>query len=158
LGTPDDAQASVPEQPLKADEFLSYADKYQRGGGKKAGKGSKTASSGEAAENSGMASANRRIPAPLSPQLTQQVQQQALKVFKLLDCSGVIRIDFFVNQASGDIFVIEPNTIPGSMSFYLWEATDLPYSHMIDRLVAIAQQQHTAKHTLTTSFPSNILK
>jgi D-alanine-D-alanine ligase len=141
LGIPGDCQASVPEQPIKHDEFLSYADKYQRGGGKK----------------SGMASATRRIPAPISSQLTQKLQNHAKKVFALLDCAGVIRIDFFVNPTTQDIFVVEPNTIPGSMSYYLWEASGVPYAQLIDVLVMVAETRATRQAELTTSFESSIL-
>jgi len=142
LGWAGNISASVPEQPIKADEFLSYADKYERGGSKK----------------TGMASASRRIPAPISSSLTTKLQDLAKKLFHIFDTSGVIRIDFFVDPSEETIYVIEPNTIPGSMSFYLWEATGLKYSELIDRLVAIAQQRLADKEKLTTSFESNILK
>ena len=141
LGSHTQAQASVPEQPIKSDEFLSYADKYERGGKK-----------------SGMASASRRIPAPISSSLTQKVQELAVKIFQVLDCTGVVRIDFMVDPSEETVFVIEPNTIPGSMSFYLWEATGLPYSGLIDRLVEIAQERQVQHQQLTTSFASNILQ
>jgi len=141
LGSHTQAQASVPEQPIKSDEFLSYADKYERGGKK-----------------SGMASATRRIPAPISSSLTQKLQQLAVHLFHLLDCTGVVRIDFMVDPSEETIFVIEPNTIPGSMSYYLWEATDLPYTQMIDRLVEIALETQQQQQALTTSFSSNILQ
>lgn len=141
LGLEGSAQASVPEQPIKADEFLSFADKYERGGGKK----------------SGMASATRRIPAPISSTLTQKVQAAALKVFHVLDCAGVIRIDFFVNPSTEEIYVVEPNTIPGSMSYYLWEASGVPYEQLIERLVEIAQQRFQRNQDLVTTFDSNIL-
>ena len=142
LGLEGDAHASVPEQPIKADEFLSYADKYERGGGKKGG----------------MASASRRIPAPISQSLTSKVQAAALRAFHIFDCHGVIRIDFFVNPSTEEIFLVELNTIPGSMSYYLWEATKLPYAQMIDLLVEIAQTKHARRQKITTSFASNILK
>lgn len=142
LGYEGNYQASVPEQPLNKDEFLSFADKYERGGGKK----------------SGMASATRRIPAPISSSLTHKIQALAKKVAHALDCSGVIRIDFFVNPTTEDIFVIEPNTIPGSMSFYLWEASDLAYPALIDKLVEIGQAVLKQKQSLTTTFTSTILE
>lgn len=142
LGVNSDVQASVPEQPIKADEFLSYADKYERGGGKK----------------SGMASASRRIPAPISSTLTKKLQDLAKRLFILFDCSGVVRIDFFVDPSEETIFVTELNTIPGSMSFYLWEASGMPYSKLIDELVRIAQVKYTEKSKLIKSFDSNILK
>ena len=142
IGVHGDVKASVPEQPIKADEFLSYADKYERGGGKK----------------SGMASASRRIPAPISSSLTQKLQAEAKKLFVLFDCSGVVRIDFFVDPSEEIVYVTELNTIPGSMSFYLWEATGLPYTQMINELVQIAQTKYAEKSKLITSFDSNILK
>jgi D-alanine-D-alanine ligase len=142
LGLEGQVRASVPEQPIKADEFLSYADKYERGGGKK----------------SGMASATRRIPAPISSSLTTKLQDLAKHIFHVLDCSGVIRIDFFVDPSEERIYVVEPNTIPGSMSYYLWEATGVKYSELVDELVKIAQEKHARKQKLTMSFESNILK
>lgn len=142
LGVDGDVKASVPEQPIKADEFLSYADKYERGGGKK----------------SGMASASRRIPAPISSTLTTKLQELAKKVFQIFDCSGVIRIDFFVDPSEESMYVVELNTIPGSMSFYLWEASGLPYPQLIDRLVEIAQTKFAHRKDKIKSFESNILK
>jgi D-alanine-D-alanine ligase len=141
LGYEGHYQTSVPEQPLSKDEFLSFADKYERGGGKK----------------SGMASATRRIPAPISNSLTQKLQDLAKKVAHTLDCSGVIRIDFFVNPSTEEMFVIEPNTIPGSMSFYLWEATGIKYPALIDSLVEIAEAVYAEQQQLTTTFTSQIL-
>lgn len=142
LGLPGDVTTSVPEQPISQDEFLSYADKYERGGGKK----------------SGMASASRRIPAPISAATTKLLQEQATRVFNVLGCSGVIRIDFFVDPSTNTWYVIEPNTIPGSMSFYLWEATNLPYTKLIDRLVEIALKREQQQTHLVQSYSSNILK
>ncbi len=142
LGIEGHVRASVPEQPVKVDEFLSFADKYERGGGKKGG----------------MASLSRRIPAPISSALTTKLQALAIKLFHVFDCSGVVRIDFFVDPSEERIYVTELNTIPGSMSFYLWEATDLQYPALIDELVKIAIEKFTRKSALTQSFESNILK
>lgn len=142
LGDQNTAVASVAEQPMHADEFLSFADKYQRGGGKK----------------SGMASATRRIPAPISNQTLAILQTAALKVFKIFDCSGVVRIDFFANPSTNEIFLTELNTIPGSMSFYLWEATSLPYPKLVDRLVEIALNRASARKNKLRSFETNLLQ
>lgn len=141
LGMEGDTQASIPEQPLKKDEFLSFADKYERGGKK-----------------SGMASASRRIPAPISATLTKKVQDLAQQIFHIFDCSGVVRIDFFVNPSTEEVFVTELNTIPGSMSYYLWEASGIKYSDLIDRLVEIAEKRTQQKSKLITSFENNILQ
>lgn len=142
LGIEGNIRASVPEQPIKVDEFLSYADKYERGGGKK----------------SGMASASRRIPAPISSSLTAQLQELAKRIFTIFDCSGVVRIDFFVDPSTEQIFVTELNTIPGSMSYYLWEASGVPYTQLIEELVQVALEKHARQAGLVTSFESNILK
>ncbi len=142
LGDQTAAIASVAEQPISADEFLSFADKYQRGGGKK----------------SGMASATRRIPAPISNQTLGLLQAAAIKAFKVFDCSGVTRVDFFANPSTNEIFLTELNTIPGSMSFYLWEATNLPYPQLIDRLVEIALNRAKARKNQLRSFETNLLE
>lgn len=150
LGTPDDCEASVSEQPLRQDEFLSYADKYERGGGKKAGGGSKG--------SKGMASLSRTIPAPISPDLEAAMQDAACYIWKLIDGFGVARIDFFANPTTEEFWVGEINSPPGSMAFYLWEASGLPYEQLIERLVDIAQQRYEQRQQLFTSIESNILK
>lgn len=142
LGMDGSVTTSVPEQPIKADEWLSYADKYERGGGKK----------------TGMASAKRRIPAPISEETTAKVQQLARDVFRVLGCSGVVRVDCFVNPSTDEMFVIEPNTIPGSMSYYLFEASGLKYSELIDRLISIAESKERLEKRLIHSYQSNILE
>lgn len=135
-------QVSVAEQPLKEDELLSFVDKYQRGGGKK----------------SGMASASRRIPAPISASTFEKLQVISKRVAEIFDFSGVVRIDYFVNPSTEEIFLTEPNTIPGSMSFYLWQATQKPYPQLIDELVAVAQHRATHQKSLTRSYETNLLQ
>ncbi|HAV15144.1 MAG TPA: D-alanine--D-alanine ligase [Candidatus Pacebacteria bacterium] len=137
-----DLKASVLEQPVKHDEILSYADKYQRGGGKK----------------SGMASLDRRIPAPVSPTLSAKVQEAAKTAFTYCDCSGVVRIDFFANPTTEEFWINEINTIPGSMSFYLWQASGMPYSKLIDELVRVALERKKTQEGWTRSIATNILK
>ncbi len=135
-------QVSVAEQPLKEDELLSFVDKYQRGGGKK----------------SGMASASRRIPAPISASTFEKLQVISKRVAEIFDFTGVVRIDYFVNPSTEEIFLTEPNTIPGSMSFYLWQATQKPYPQLIDELVTIAQHRAEYQKTLTRSYETNLLE
>ncbi len=135
-------KASIPEQPVASGEILSYADKYE-GGGKKTG---------------GMASLKRRIPAPIPQSLTQKLQMAAVEIAKICDCSGVIRIDFFVNPETDEIWVGELNTIPGSMSFYLWEASGVSYSELINRLVEIALARKKVQGGYTRSINTAIIK
>lgn len=142
LGTAENCHASVPEQPIKSADFLSFADKYEKGGGKK----------------SGMASLSRRIPAPISDQHTKMLQDISMRVFRIFNLSGVVRIDYFINPSSGEYYLIEINSIPGSMSFYLWQASGMSYSELIDKLVDIAQKEFAQKENLIHSFDTNIIK
>ena len=87
------------------------------------------------------------VPAPVSPEITRQVRELAIAAFRAIDCSGMARVDFFLE---GDRLLInEINTIPGftSTSGYakMWEATGLRYTELIDRLIALALERHRDK-------------
>ncbi|MFA6082013.1 MAG: D-alanine--D-alanine ligase family protein [Patescibacteria group bacterium] len=145
LGTAKACESSVCEQPISSSEILSYADKYLHNGkGKKGAKG--------------MASLDRRIPAPISEAESKKIKTYAENVFKVLGCSGVARVDFMIDQSNSNIYVTEINTIPGSLSFYLWEASGLNYPDLIKRLFAIAVEQHQIKHKLVRQYKSDILQ
>lgn len=143
IGDADRCEASVLEEPFMHDEILSYADKYMSG------------SKGGASK--GMASLGRRIPAELSPEKTEEIRKIACDIFKALGASGVVRIDFLLNTESGKVYANEINTIPGSLSFYLWEPAGLKYTDMIDRLVEIAFKRQRSRENLTYTIDTNIL-
>ena len=144
LGNYESQQASTLEEVMSTDEFLTYRDKYI-GSGKTKG------------ASKGMASASRIIPARLTDKMTLEVQDIAKSAFRALNLSGVCRIDFLIDGKSKEIYINEPNTIPGSLSFYLWEATDKPYSELLDEMITIAIKQYKSKHKKTFSFDTNIL-
>ena len=144
VGDPDSCEASVCEEPFMNDEILSYEDKYL-GGNKKSG-GSK-----------GMASLARKIPADISEEKSAEIRELAKKVFKALGGSGFVRIDFILDTDSDTVYVNEINTIPGSLSFYLWEATGLPYRELIDRLISLAFRRSRNRENLTFTIDTNIL-
>ena len=123
LGNYYECTASVCEVPVRSGEILSYQDKYMNGGGK---------------QSQGMQSTVREIPANLPKESTDFIQKAACDTFRALSCDGVARIDFIIDEATGDIFVNEINTIPGSLSFYLWEYSGINFSELIDRLIEIA--------------------
>lgn len=123
LGNYYECQASVCEVPVRSGEILSYQDKYMNGGGK---------------QSQGMRSTVREIPANLPQASTEFIQQAACNTFRALDCDGVARIDFIIDEATDEIFVNEINTIPGSLSFYLWEYSGMNFSQLIDKLIEIA--------------------
>ena len=96
------------------------------------------------------------IPAPLDPALADQVRQMAIRVYTAVDCAGLGRVDMMFEEKSGKLYVNEINTLPGftSISMYpkLWEATDLPYSDLLDKLIALALERHAVKSELETEF------
>lgn len=140
LGDCDDYQTSVLEEPIKSGEILSYEDKYM--GGTKGAKG--------------MQASQKRIPAELPESETKRIQHLAGETFRVLSCHGVSRVDVIVDRKTRNIYVNEINTIPGSLSFYLWEATGLPFQKLMDRLVALAIKRKRESAMKTVSYDQNI--
>ncbi|MDQ5815215.1 MAG: D-alanine--D-alanine ligase [Actinomycetota bacterium] len=151
LGGPGfEPRPSVCERPVAWEEFLTFDDKYLRGG-----KGDDEPSG---AKGEGMASLDRRIPAPISETLTKQVQDNAVAAFRAVDAAGVARIDSFVKEDTEETWVMEINTIPGSLSFYLWEPTGVSFEELLDNLIEIALTTHRLQRELMFTFESGMLK
>lgn len=95
------------------------------------------------------------IPAKLDPKTEQRIQELALRVFHVLECDGLARVDFFL-RADGEVFVNELNSLPGftpiSMYPKLWEASGLSYRDLISALVELAQERHRQRMALTRNF------
>lgn len=144
LGDELEAEASECEEPLNAEEILTYEDKYI-GGGKSKG------------ASKGMASLSRAIPANISAQRREEIRQMAVRAFQCLGCSGVARIDFMIDQDTDQVYLNEINTIPGSLSFYLWEPVGLPYTELLERMIQLALKRHRENGKLTFSFETNVL-
>jgi len=149
-------RVSVCEQPVAWEEFLSFEDKYMRGG--KSGQGKGTPIAGGAKSGEGMASLDRRIPAPISEEATKQIQENALAAFLATGASGVARIDSFLNSETGQTWVMEINTTPGSFAFYLWEASGLDFAGLADEMLAIAMARHKATAERLFTFESGMLE
>lgn len=140
LGDSDSAEASVCEEPFMHDKILSYEDKYMGNSGSK-----------------GMASLGRKLPADIPAETSDKIRQLSVDIFKAIGASGVVRIDYLMNDKTGEIYANEINTIPGSLSFYLWEATGLKYTDMIDKLVSLAFKRQRNRDNLTFTIKTNIL-
>ena len=151
LGFDGEAEASITEMPVKWEAFLSFDDKYLRGG-KGGAKGGKLGGG-----KGGMASLSRNMPAPISPEMTRVVEQNAIAAFNALDCKGVARVDFLLDEESDTLYLGEINTIPGSLSYYLWEKKGLSFSKLIDRLVEYAFKAAAEKNRNVFSYQSSIL-
>ena len=147
LGDYEYQSLSVIEEVMSTDEFLTYKDKYLGNG-----KGSK-----KTGGSKGMASTDRIIPARINEKLQKQVQEIAIETFRALNLSGLCRIDFLIDKKNEKVYVNEPNTIPGSLSFYLWEPTGKPYTELLDDMITIAIKDYRKKNQKVTSFDTNIL-
>lgn len=141
LGYDGECTASEIEMPLNdGDDMLTFVDKYMGGSGSK-----------------GMASLGRVLPAKIEPELKEKLQRLACDIFNNMDCKGVVRIDFMYDAPSEKVYITEINTIPGSMAFYLWQASGLGYSDMIDRIVDYAMKAQSNKDDSNYAFHSDIL-
>lgn len=152
LGDVSNAKPSECEEPIGSDEILSYTDKYMAGSKTKAGNIENTGSAKQ-----GMASLKRKLPAEISDEMKAEIQKLAVETFKVLGCNGVSRIDFLVDNDTKDIYVNEINTIPGALSYYLWEATGKTFSEEIDDLVQISLKRKRERDNLVFSYDQNIL-
>lgn len=141
LGDADEAIASVCEEPVSSGDILDFSEKYLSDGTK----------------SSGMTSLKRRCPAELPDGMTEEVQRLAVKTFQALGCSGVSRIDFLNDAESGELWVNEINTIPGSLAFYLWEAAGIPFDQLLDRMIELAFKRQRERSALTFSYDTNLL-
>ena len=140
LGYDGEDEASPIEMPINNDEFLDFKDKYLASGGSK-----------------GMASLHRILPAPIDDGLKNEIQEMSRTIFRLLDCKGVVRIDYMYDRESEKIYITEINTIPGSLAFYLWENAGVPYTELIDRMVRCAEKAHEDKNRANYAYSSDIL-
>lgn len=140
LGDADDHESSVCEEPIKSGKFLSYEDKYMGG--------TKT--------SQGMQASEKRIPADLPDEMSDKIRHLAAETFRVLSCHGVSRIDVMIDEKDNSVYVNEINTIPGSLSFYLWEATGLSFENLMDKLVSLALKRKRVTDRKTFTYDQNI--
>jgi D-alanine-D-alanine ligase len=145
LGPP--SRASVCEQPLFGDSVLSFDSKYKQG--------AKSAKTGPS--KGGMASLGRIVPAPISEELTTRIQTLSVKAFDLLGSAGVARIDFMYLPDRQQLYLNEINTMPGSLAFYLWEHSGMPFDQLVTKLVEIGLARYASKQDTDFSFKANLL-
>ena len=141
LGYDGEAEASPIEMPLNSTDFLDFREKYLADGGSK-----------------GMASLHRVLPAPIDDGLKDEIQEMSRRIFRMMDCKGVVRIDYMFDRESGKTYITEINTIPGSLAFYLWEYAGVGYGKLIDRMIGYAEKAHADKNRSSYAYTSDILK
>jgi D-alanine-D-alanine ligase len=153
-------RASVIEQPVRDQEAaLSFEDKYLRGG-KGGGSEAKGGGGKAGGASEGMASADRLIPAPISEVAAEAVEAAGKKAHHALGFFGVVRYDFFLKEEDGApprVVLNEPNTVPGSFAFYLFEPAGLPFDELADALLDIAFAEAAERNATTRTFESVLI-
>ncbi len=142
LGNYQKQHLSVVEEVGGSKDFLSYEDKYV---------------GGNDGPSKGMVSAKRIIPARISDEVLKEVNNVAIKAFRTLNSSGVVRIDFLIDNKTNKVYANEINSIPGSLSFYLWNKTDKEYSELLDDVLNLGIREYKNKNNKVHSFDTNIL-
>jgi D-alanine-D-alanine ligase len=144
VGDTEEAYASECEEPLNATTILTFEDKYIGNSSKSTG-------------SQGMATLSRKIPADISQEMRNEIRELSVRAFKVLGCNGVVRIDYLLDTKTNKIYINEINTIPGSLSFYLWEPIGISYKSLLDRLVQLALKREREEKSLLSSFDTNVL-
>jgi D-alanine-D-alanine ligase len=124
--------ASLPGEIITGHEFYDYEDKYID------------------------TTSRTEVPAKLPTRIIERIQRDGIRAFQAIDGSGLARVDFFVERGTNRVIINEINTMPGftSISMYskLWEASGIPYSDLIDRLIQLALERHHDKSRNLTSY------
>ncbi len=136
MGYEDDLITSLCEEPLNYKDFLSYEDKYINN--------SKNNINGK-----------RKIPADIDEETKNKIFELAKSAFNAIDCSGNARIDFLYD--GNNIYINEINTIPGSLAFYLWEATDISFKELITKIIGIAEEETKDRRTNIISYNVDLI-
>lgn len=141
-------ETSALAQMRTKNEFLTFEDKYISGG-----KGKKGSMKGAGKMSTG----DMIVPAKMKKEVEQKVRDLSVATFKALNLSGVARIDLLINSKTDEVYVNEPNTIPGSLAFYMWIPAGKEYTNLLDDMITLAIKDYKNSVKKTSSFESNIL-
>jgi len=133
---------SVTEEPVRWDKFLSFQDKYLSSNNK-GGKG--------------LSSMGRKIPADVSKDILEKIETYTAQIYKTMDCNGVIRVDYILDELKEHLYVNEVNTVPGSMSFYLWEKTGFTFKTLITNIIEESIMQFKQRRDKILNYDSQLL-
>ena len=86
-----------------------------------------------------------------------KIQEMAKRAFRAVDAAGISRVDFMVKPDTEEFWITEINTLPGSLSFYLWEKSDISFSELIDRLINLGFERYKERKELTFSYDSDLI-
>ena len=135
-------KASLIQEAVFGSDLFSYEDKYLEDGGAQLGN----------------AKQKLVIPADIGAELTEEIRRLSVEVFKKFGCSGIARVDFLLDRKSGQYYVGEINTLPGTLYHHLWKASGMEIGEVIKELIKTAEVRHKKKELLINSFESDLLK
>ncbi|WMJ76363.1 MULTISPECIES: D-alanine--D-alanine ligase family protein [unclassified Sedimentibacter] len=136
MGFENDLTASLCEEPVGWEEFLTYEDKYVN-------------------KKKDASESKRRIPADIEKEVEEDIKKYAKEAFRSIDCCGDARIDFLYD--GNNIYVNEINTIPGSIAFYLWEGIGISFTELVSRILKFAEIQHEQRKSNIISYDIDLL-
>ena len=137
----DQPKASELQESLFTLDLFSFEDKYLKEGGAQTGKSQRSVV----------------IPARLDATMTTGIKEAAIQVYKILECSGIARVDFLVNRSANKFFANEVNPLPGTLYHHLWQASGLEFPDLLKELIKFAQEKFQQKKLVNYSFESSVL-
>ncbi len=151
LGNYEYQETSLVGEMITDNDFLTFDDKYLS-----SSKGKMSSSKGKMT-NGKLSTTGFEIPASIDQALADKIYQTSIKAFRALNLTGVTRFDFLIDQKKKQIYINEPNTIPGCLSFFFFTPKGKEYTKLLDELINYAIRDYKAKDKKVTSFESNVL-
>jgi D-alanine-D-alanine ligase len=137
----DELRLAAIEQPLNKSDFFDFGEKYLKGGKKGGGANSEYS----------------EIPAKIDEDIARQVREFGEKTYRTLGCSGIARVDFLIDGIRKKAYVVEVNTLPGSLYHHNWKKNGLSGVELVETLVKLAEERFVAQRDIVYTFQSDIL-
>lgn len=141
-------ETSLIGEMITNNEFLTFEDKYLNGGGKK---GSSKKMSGS------VSTSGFQIPAKLDKKVEEEIYELSKKAFRVLNLKGITRFDFLINKETKQVYVNEPNTIPGCLAFFFFTPKGISYEKLLDTVITLTIKDFKVNKKKISSFESNVL-
>ena len=138
----DEVQCAAIEHPLNKSELYDFSDKYLSGGKK----------------GNGVNAQYSEIPAKIDDELAGRVRDTGKKMYHILGCSGIARMDFLIDADSHALYLNEVNTLPGSLYHHNWRSVGVSNVELVTTLITLAEERFIAEQSKIYTFPSAILK
>jgi len=142
IGNEFECELSDIEEVLIKKDILSFENKYLN----------------KESSSKGMENTTRKFPAEINYELEKTIKDVANKVYFLLNCKGVVRFDFLVDDKTQEVYFNEVNTIPGSLSNYLWTKKGYNFEKLLDKIMDYCLESKKNKESKVSNFSSNVLK